>query len=154
MNRAVVTLAIAILGVAACAQEPAPETATPARKSILELMQNVVTPATDTIWGAVDPQTDAEWQVLDDAAVTVLDTFESIRTGGGGPNDDSWAADPAFQAFIDQELAAVRLVRAAISSRDMDRLFDAGNELYTPCEACHLDFNPAVIESQQPDTPH
>lgn len=145
----IIQVALAVIfAAAACTQEPAPEPAPPpARQSIMELMQAVITPATDMLWQAEDPLTDAEWQALDAAAVTVIDTFETIRSGGSGTNDDTWAADPAFQAFIDTDIAAARLMRTAIAAQDMDRLFDAGNELYTPCEECHLQFNPGVVES-------
>ena len=140
------------MSLAACSPEHATEQQQPERRPILELMTEVITPATDTVWGADDPQTDEEWQVLHDAAVLVGSTFESIRKGGAGENDDAWAENPEFQAFVDAELAANKLVRAAIAARDMDALFDAGNELYTPCEACHLRFNPAVIEGETTDT--
>ena len=36
--------------------------------SINDLMITVVTPATDTLWGIEDPQSDEEWQVYIDAA--------------------------------------------------------------------------------------
>jgi len=110
------------------------------------LMTDTITPASDIIWGVEDPQTDEQWQVLDDAAVTLMESFEATRNGGIGPNDDAWASEAKFQAYIDQEIAALEQARAAIAARNLDALFDAGGELYTPCEECHIDYNPAVEE--------
>jgi cytochrome c556 len=110
------------------------------------LMTDTITPASDIIWGVEDPQADEEWQVLDDAAVTLMETFAATRNGGGGPNDDGWADEAKFQAYIDQEIVALKQARAAIAARDLDGLFDAGGELYTPCEECHIDYNPGVAE--------
>ena len=110
------------------------------------LMTDTVTPASDIIWGVEDPQTDEEWQVLDDAAVTLAKAFEATRAGGIGPNDDAWASEAKFQAYIDQEMVALEQARAAIEARNLDGLFDAGGELYTPCEECHIDYNPGVQE--------
>ena len=122
------------------------DTGTPEVKSgtILETMVVTVTPASDIIWGVEDPQTDEEWQVLDDAAVTLMKAFEATRAGGIGPNDNAWAAEAKFQAYVDQEMAAIEQSRAAIAARDLEAMFDAGGELYTPCEECHIDYNPAV----------
>lgn len=108
------------------------------------LMTDAITPASDIIWGVEDPQTDEEWQVLDDAAGTLMEVFEATRDGGSGPNDDAWAGEARFQAYIDQEMVALEQARTAIAARDLDGLFDAGGELYTPCEECHIDYNPAV----------
>ena len=112
--------------------------------TIMEAMVETITPASDIIWGVEDPQTDEEWQVLDDAAVALMKAFEATRAGGIGPNDNAWASEAKFQAYVDQEMAAIEQSRAAITARDLDALFDAGGELYTPCEECHIDFNPAV----------
>lgn len=146
MNRIAGILCTGIFILTACDSGAPPDNATPppAEKSILELMTAVITPATDTLWGAYDPQTEEEWQSLDEAAVVVIDTFEAIRDGGSGPNDDTWAATPGFQAYIDEEIDAARLMQSAIVARDADALLTAGDALYQPCETCHLDFNPAV----------
>lgn len=120
------------------------ETAT----TILEMMVVTITPASDTLWGVDDPQTDEEWQVLDDAALAVIETFGKIRKGGGGPNDAMWASEDKFQAYIDEEIAAGEAARVAITARDLDALFAAGDILYPPCENCHIDFNPGVTEEQ------
>ena len=143
----------AILALAACSADNAGDAtsaqapATP-EPSIMVRMVDTITPASDIIWGVEDPQTDEEWQVLDDAAVTLAEEFEATRAGGSGPNDATWASEAKFQAFIDQEMAAIEQSRAAIAARDLDGLFDAGGELYTPCEECHIDYNPGVQEQQ------
>lgn len=113
--------------------------------SIMELMVSKVTPATDTLWGIDDPQTDEEWQVYVDAANETIAAFEQSKIGGAGPNDKVWAADPKWQAYADEVIAAANSAKTAIAARDMDAMFEAGDALYTPCEACHIDFNPAVL---------
>ena len=113
--------------------------------TIMELMVVIVTPASDTLWGADDPQSPEEWKTLDDAAVTLIRAFEATRKGGTGPNDDAWAKDPRFVAYLDEEIAAAEAARAAIAAQDIDALFEAGDALYGPCESCHIDFNPAVM---------
>lgn len=116
--------------------------------TILELMAATVTPASDTLWGVDDPQTDEEWQILDDAAVTIVKAFEQSKLGGNGPNDAGWASEPKWQAYADAEIIAGLAARNAIAARDLDALFAAGDLLYTPCEACHIDYNPN-LNSQQ-----
>ena len=141
MNR--ILLMTCMLGIAVVAlSEDQPET------TIMEEMVVTITPATDTLWGVDDPQTDEEWRVLDDAARTVIQSFEKIRNGGSGPNDAEWAIETKFQAYIDEEIAAGEAARAAIAARDLDALFEAGDSLYTPYETCHLDYNPGVAGEQ------
>lgn len=151
MNRLANLAVITGIAITACTAEQeaqveiaAPVVATP----IMEMMVVTITPATDTLWGVEDPQTDAEWQVLDDAAASVIATFEKVRKGGGGPNDTTWAAEAGFQAYIDEEIAAAEAARAAIAARDLDALLAAGDELYPPCENCHIDFNPGVAGAE------
>jgi len=111
---------------------------------ILELMVATVAPASDTLWGVEDPQADEEWQVLDDAAITIVEAFEQAKLGGNGPTDAAWASEPKWQAYADEEIIAGRAARDAIAARDLDALFAAGDLLYTPCEACHIDYNPRL----------
>jgi len=112
--------------------------------SIKALMLSQITPASDTLWGVEDPQSDAEWQVLDDAAVSLIKAFEMARAGGSGSLDRQWANSAAWQVFIDEEIAALSSARLAIKARDMEKLWEANDALYTPCETCHIEFNPGV----------
>jgi cytochrome c556 len=144
MNRMILIAALLALFATTTSESQDTESAAIMSGTIMEAMVVTITPASDIIWGVEDPQTNEEWQVLDDAAVTLMETFEATRKGGGGPNDDAWASEAGFQVYIDQEMVALEQARAAIEARDLDGLFDAGGELYTPCEECHIDYNPAV----------
>jgi len=113
--------------------------------SVRNLMLTVVTPATNTIWGAEDPQTDEEWQVLSDAAAQVIDASRQIKNGGSGPKDSTWAEDPAWQQFADVLIESGIEIQAAARARDLDTLMDVSNEkMYPPCEECHLQFLPGA----------
>lgn len=113
--------------------------------SVNDLMLTVITPATNTIWGIEDPQTDEEWQVFVDAAAQVIDAAQRIKNGGSGPNDSAWAEDPEWQRFADLLIESGIEIQAAARARDLDALMDASNEkMYPPCEECHLQFLPGA----------
>jgi len=116
--------------------------------SINELMLDVVTPATNTLWGVADPQTDADWNVLVVAASQVIAAGDQIKRGGSGPNDMTWAADPAWQTFADRLIDAANDARDAASTKNLDALFEANDVLYPPCEECHIRFHPGVAAEE------
>lgn len=143
----IVALVFGILGacVTGMAQD---EQADPPVLSVNDLMVTIVTPATNTLWGIEDPQSDEEWQVFIDAAETVIDAGESIKKGGAGPNDNEWASDPAWQAFADRLIGAGTDAKKAAQNQDIDAMYTAGEVLYPPCEECHLQFHPGVKGQQ------
>lgn len=112
------------------------------QSSILETMVSVITPTTNTIWDAYELQTDAQWQAVDDAAVKTIQAFEAMKIGGTGENDNRWVADPRWGTYSDQVISAAEMVREAVVKRDEDLLAEAGEKLYTPCESCHVEFQP------------
>ena len=112
--------------------------------SVNDLMITVVTPATDTLWGIEDPQTDEDWQVFIDAADVVIEAGETIKVGGTGPEDNERAADPAWDAFADRLIGAGVDARKAAEEKDVEAMFTAGEVLYPPCEECHIQFHPGV----------
>jgi len=110
--------------------------------SVNDLMIRVVTPATNTLWGIEDPQTDEDWQVFIDAANEIIRASETIKVGGTGPNDNKWASDPAWDAFADQLIDAGVDALDAANNWDIEAMFTAGEVLYPPCEECHMQFHP------------
>jgi len=125
-------------GAADDAQPPVPT------MSVNDLMVTIVTPATDTLWGIEDPQTDEDWQVFIDAANVVIEAGETIKVGGTGPEDNERAADPDWDAFADRLIGAGVDARKAAEEKDIEAMYTAGEVLYPPCEECHLQFHPGV----------
>ena len=113
--------------------------------TIKQIMESVITPPTNTLWGADDPKTDEEWKNLEDAAIAVIASGALINLGGSGPNDNNWVKEPAWRAFTKVMTDAGKDALKAIRAKNMDALFEAGDVLYPPCEGCHLKFNPGVI---------
>jgi hypothetical protein len=146
MKRSMI-LVVAIM-VASCSGEQE----TPAEKPsvavpdvpIREHMETVIAPATDTIWGINDPQTDEEWQVVDDAAVAIIEAMTGMKEGGTGPNNVAWAANADWDNYMDIVIAAAQMTREAVADRNVDGVYAAGDVLYPPCEGCHLKFHPEV----------
>lgn len=117
--------------------------------TIKELMEKTITPATNTIWSFYEPPTeDSQWLALEEAAVTMLAASSVNAAGGTGPMDNEWVRDPRWQAFNQVMVQASRDALDAIRARDHDALLAASDILYPPCEGCHTQFNPGVINAQ------
>lgn len=117
--------------------------------SVKEVMEKTITPATSTIWAAYEPPADeAQWLALEEAAVTLLVAANAVALGGTGPMDNEWVREPAWKAFNQVVIQAGIDALAAIRARDHDALLTASDVLYPPCEGCHLQFNPGVVDAQ------
>ena len=113
--------------------------------SVNDIMVTIVTPATNTIWGIEDPQSDEEWQVFFDAAVQLVDASTRIKAGGKGPNDATWAQDPEWQRFADVLIESGQEIQVAARERNLDALIEISNDkMYPPCEDCHIKFHPGL----------
>jgi hypothetical protein len=116
--------------------------------TIKELMEKTIAPATDTLWNVPESPTDEEWARLEEGAVTLLVATHVVGLGGTGPMDSDWVKQPAWRAFNRIMLDAGNASLAAIRARDVLALQKAGDVLYPPCEGCHAQFNPGVVELQ------
>ena len=108
---------------------------------VKQLMNGIITPATNTIWGAYQLETGAQWQEVENAAYAVIGAANLLAIGGSAEGEADAAATEQWQEFNAQMLAASRQVLAAVAVRDEEALSDAGNNaLYPPCEGCHQQF--------------
>ncbi len=106
-----------------------------------ELMNELITPSTNTIWGAYQLQGDQQWAEVRDAAARLLVAGEALVEGGTGEGERTMAGNAEWQTFTAQMLEATRKVLAAIEARDEEAMSAAGNDdLYPPCESCHRRF--------------
>jgi len=100
--------------------------------TVMQIMQAIVAPMTNTIWGAYEIQTDAQWQELQNAALTVIAAGSLLNQTGEN------AANADWQEYNQQMIAAARAALTAIADRDEEALFNAGNDqLDPPCASCH-----------------
>ena len=117
--------------------------------SILEIMEKTITPASNTIWSFYQaPTEDSQWASLEEAAVTMVAASSLTAAGGTGPMDNEWVRDPSWQAFNRIMLQASQDALKAIRARDHAALLEAADVLYPPCEGCHSQFNPGVVNAQ------
>ncbi|NOX70321.1 MAG: hypothetical protein GXP15_14115 [Gammaproteobacteria bacterium] len=112
--------------------------------TVKEVMEAVITPATNTLWGAEDPQTDEAWKELESAAIATVTAGTYVARGGSGESDREWSSEEEWQAFNTAMIEAAMDALTAIRARDIDALYDANDVLYPPCEGCHIAFNPGV----------
>lgn len=111
--------------------------------NIREVMLSVIAPMTNKLWAASDVKTDEEWQVLEQAAMTVIAAGTVVAQGGPDGAYSEQAKNADWQEFTQQMMAAARQAVQAIQNHDEEALFNAGNEaLYPPCENCHAVYLP------------
>ena len=109
--------------------------------SVKEIMNSIVTPATNTIWGAYQLETESQWQEVGRAATAVVGAANLLMLGGAGEGEAEIASEAEWKRFNQQLLAAARQVLVAVDRRDEGALSKVGNDaLYPPCEGCHQTY--------------
>ncbi|PCI81383.1 MAG: hypothetical protein COB20_01675 [SAR86 cluster bacterium] len=109
--------------------------------SVKEIMNGLITPTTTTIWGAYQLETDAQWQEVRNAALSVIAAGNLLQFGGAGEGEAETAAEADWKTYNQQMIEAARLVVLATDNKDEEALSAAGNDvLYPPCESCHQQY--------------
>ncbi len=109
--------------------------------TVLEVMTNMVVPASAALWGAYEVQTEQQWLELEAAAMALITAGEMLGEGGSAAIDLANAANADWQQYNQQMVEAARKMLSAIRERDEAALSTAGNdELYPPCESCHSKY--------------
>jgi cytochrome c556 len=141
----VAAFAVVTTIVAVSAQTPPGAVPQPALTT-KQLMETTITDASNLVWNAFDaPTSEEQWAALERAALALIDAAKLNAVGGTGPMDKEWAAQPAWKPFNEAMLQASQGALAAIRAKNHEALLAAGDQLYAPCEGCHLQFNPGVV---------
>jgi hypothetical protein len=110
------------------------------------LMLTLVDPAADVVWESVQtiitadgveeiqPETDEEWDLVRNAAITVAESGNLLMMGRRLRDEGNWVA--WSRDMIDAGALAMR----AAEARDPQALFDAGGEIYRACSGCHAEY--------------
>lgn len=138
-------VALALL-LAACGPQPPDQLGQSAHLSMHDLMNSVLDPATDVIWGAAGtiiteegetelaPTTPEGWQQVYAAAAVVTESGNLLLVPGRAVDDAAWRDFSQALSATGQE------AMAAAKAEDDDALFDIGGRLYTICVACHVAY--------------
>ncbi len=142
---ALLAIAAAAVSLASCASE---ETGPPFREvaGTRLLMASVMEPAADHLWASVgwiisaegeekiQPQTDEEWILVRNAAVTVAESGNLLMMDRRKMDDEDWIA--WCRDLIDAGDAAMQ----AADARDVQGVFDTGEQVYFACAGCHAQY--------------
>ena len=139
------TVALATVTLASCAAE---EAGPPFREvaGTRLLMASVMEPAADHLWASVgwiissegeekiQPRTDEEWFLVRNAAVTVAESGNLLMMDRRKMDDEDWIA--WCRDLIDAGDAAMQ----AADARDVQGVFDTGEQVYFACAGCHAQY--------------
>ncbi|MGE0621043.1 MAG: hypothetical protein AB7I04_24525 [Pseudomonadales bacterium] len=140
-RRAGVTAVLAtVLG--ACAQESTPAADLKAVLNADQMMDWVLDPNADVIWGAAGTITTAEgvedlapttqegWDAVRNAAAMLAETGNLLKMPGHSRGED-------WNEIADGLTATALLLIDAAEQKDDEQVFDYGGQLYNVCVACH-----------------
>ncbi len=141
MKNLIRVVAMGLLGVFALSASLAQSGAQQPLLTVKEIMNAMITPSTNTIWGAYQLETDAQWQEVSNAALTVIAAGNLLQSGGAAAGEADKAAEADWQRYNQQMIDAARQVIVATQNKDEEALSAAGNDaLYPPCESCHQQY--------------
>jgi hypothetical protein len=113
---------------------------------VKQLMNWILDPSSDVIWGAVGtvideqgekehaPETDEQWIAVRDAAAIIAESGNLLLMPGRARDQDDWAKHSHALTKAAQEALA------AAEAKDTASLFTAGGDIYLVCTACHEQY--------------
>ena len=119
------------------------------------LMQSVVDPNADVIWDSVKtiitaqgteeirPRTEAEWTAVRNSAIALAESGNLLMMAPRARNGGEWMT--LSQELVDTSQAAMR----AADSRNADRLFTVGGDIYDACSHCHQRYMDAIVNANK-----
>jgi cytochrome c556 len=137
--------------------------------SVQDLMDGIIDPSADVLWDSVayiattkgiedrKPRTDEEWKAVRTSAITLIEAANLLSMPGRrvaaahsppGPGELTHdeiqqrinSTHDAFAGFARNLQDAGLKALAAIDSKDVQGLMDAGGTIDEACEACHVTY--------------
>lgn len=96
-------------------------------------------PTASAIWNLTEPPpNEVAWQDIRVDAAMLAESARLLLVPGRADNDAAWS-EYARELAISAEL-----VIDAIDARNFDKLLQASEAIYRPCEECHAQFTPDI----------
>jgi hypothetical protein len=135
-----------LLVLAGCGQQPPPPPPFKTDIPVKDLMNWILDPNADVVWGAVGtvvtaegeqkfaPTTDEQWTVVRNAAATVIESGNLLMLNGRARNSDDWMKK------VQDLMRTANVVLQAIEAKDAETMFTAASDMYTACSECHAQY--------------
>ncbi|MCY4599102.1 MAG: hypothetical protein OXF27_04205 [Acidobacteria bacterium] len=163
MRRLLICVCASAFLLTGCESEPGGPPLEPVA-DVGELMRMILDPAADAVWdssGTIitvegteewEPETDEEWAVVLNGAMTIAEGANLLMIGERARDQEGW-----MQLSLNMSEAAM-LVHEAALARDAERVFDLGETLYRSCDRCHNlywvgDEDRGRVRDDNPDPP-
>ena len=138
-------VAAAAVSLASCGSEP---TGPPFREvaGVRLLMASMIEPAADHIWASagtiitaeetieIQPETDEDWILVRNATVAVAEAGNLLMMDRRKMDDGDWLA------WCRQMIEAGDAAMQAADARDVQGIFDTGEQIYFSCAGCHAQY--------------
>ena len=115
--------------------------------TVLQLMLGVANPAANAVFSSVqtnitekgveeiEPRTDEEWQAVGSSAAALVEVANLLQVEGRAVDRGDWIT-------MAQALAtASKQAMAAAVAKNKDAILDAGSEINTTCDNCHMRYS-------------
>ena len=111
--------------------------------NVSQLMSTMIDPAADVVWDAVgtvitpdsvehwEPETDEEWAVILNGAMTLTESANLLMIGDRARDQDTWMR--MSQGLVAAGLLAVE----AAENQDVEAIYAVGEDVYNACDRCH-----------------
>ena len=125
-----------------CASEPEEVPFRPVA-NVSELMQTMIDPAADVVWDAVgtvitydgvdhwEPETDEEWALVLNGAMTLTESANLLMLGDRARDQETWMR--MSQGMVEAGMLAVE----AAQNQDVEAIYGVGEAIYNSCDRCH-----------------
>jgi hypothetical protein len=133
----------ALAATASCSKQSAqnvpPPPAAPAVESIAttrQLMLGLTIPASDVVFqvGSAAPKDDAEWEKVQANAAMLAESANMLLTGPRAIDAPEWTD------FAKSLIATSKTALQAAQAHDVDKVLEAGNQIYEVCDGCHKKY--------------
>lgn len=114
--------------------------------TVKQIMKGITGPAADVIFNSVStsvtakgveekaPHTDAEWEVVGNAAAAIAESGNLMLVGSRAIDKGDWTK--MSQAMID----AGKGVLKAVEAKSADQILASGEAVNTSCDTCHAKY--------------
>jgi len=133
-----------VISLAGCAKQQAPggqeaKPQAPALEAIAttrQVMLAMTIPSSDVIFqvGNAAPKDDAEWEKVQANAAVLAESANLLMLAPRAVDSAEWAN------FSKALITSAKAARQAAQARDVDKVLEAGNQVYEVCDGCHKKY--------------